>query len=119
MRSSVVAIALAALATSACEHPVTSARLHGPPPGQSVSLIVTAPGDEREQAVLARRTLQTLLRDRAAAPAGRVTLPRVPGSAAAGPLANPSWLEAQSSVLRALADRSRAAALAVRADEQK
>jgi hypothetical protein len=119
MRSSVVWLGLATLMAVGCEHPVANTRLQGPLPAQAVSSLSAVPSGEAEQAVLAHRTLETLLRERITANVSPVTLPRVEDRAGTGSLATPPWLETQSTLLATLVARSRAAALAVGPDEQR
>jgi hypothetical protein len=113
MKFRIACLALAALAASACEHPFANAGIRSAPPGAA-----GAPATEGERAVLASATLQALLRQHAAAPvSGRGSLPA--GSTQPRPLADASWLEAQSAALHALAERSRAARLAADAASEQ
>jgi hypothetical protein len=111
MRWSIAWPGLLALAASACEHPMVNARLAGPPPAQPASVSAAVSMGEGEQAVLAHRTLQALLREYTPAPGGSAF--ESPGTSRPAGRAAPSWLQSQSDLLRALADRSRAAALAL------
>jgi hypothetical protein len=118
MRSSIAWPGLAAVLAAGCEHPAASARLQGPAPEQSVAVLADAPITVGEQAVLAHRTLQRLLGEHASAPS-ESDIFKATAISQPGPLPTPAWLETQSALLRTLAGRSRAAAVAVGTDDPK
>lgn len=108
MKWRITGVALAALATSGCEHPFANAGMRGASPAG----LVAPPATESEQAVIAGATLHALLGEQAASARGIAGLPAA-GSAPPPPVAAGTWLEAQSVSLQALAERSRAAWLSV------
>lgn len=106
----IACLALLALAAAGCEHPFGDAGLRVPAPVPGAPpLLGAATAADAEQAVIASATLQALLRQMEASPLAASAFSAPVAESDEAPRASASWLEAQSSTLRALMERAESA----------